>query len=101
MSLAQILIVAIFFGVCLVPAVLLRCRRNTRVADYFVAAGPTPPEVVQNSSVAYALRVIMLGPFFAWGATGDLAPAVIAAVCFGLGLHLIVMLRRPILAFLD
>src|SRR5687767_9965228 len=97
----QIVAVAVFFGICLVPAFLLRRRTNARASDYFVAAGATPPEVVQNSSIAYALRVVVFGPLFVWGATGDPAPAVVMAACFGLGLQLIVILRRPILAFLD
>ena len=60
-----------------------------------------PPGVIQNASIAYALKMATFGPFFAWGASGDLWPAIIAALSFGLGLCLVYILRRPLLAFLD
>jgi hypothetical protein len=91
----------IALGICLVPIWLLPRRNLHRASEYFIASGPTPPDVVRNCSVAYPLRIAAFGPFFAWGASGDLWPAIIAAACFGLGVYLIYALRRPLFAFLD
>ncbi|TMJ80350.1 MAG: hypothetical protein E6G78_21165, partial [Alphaproteobacteria bacterium] len=41
------------------------------------------------------------GPFFAWGASGDFWPPIIASVFFGVGVCLIYILRRPMLAFME
>jgi hypothetical protein len=88
-------------AICLVPVWLLRRHEYRRAQDYFVSSQSTPPDVVRNSSVASALRLAILGPFFAWGASGDFVPAVIGAVCFGAGLYLFDVFRGPILDFLD
>jgi len=88
-------------GICLVPICFLRRPGYQRAQDYFVSSQYTPPDVVQNASIAYALRMATFGPFFAWGASGDLWPAIISSVFFGLGLYLIYFLRRPLLEFLD
>ena len=94
------LLLMIALGICLAPIWLL-ARRNLRAREYFVASQPTPPDVIRNCSVAYPLRIAAFGPLFAWGASGDLWPAIISAACFGLGVYLIYALRRPLLAFLD
>jgi hypothetical protein len=93
------LIVAI--GICLVPIWLLPRRNFQRAQDYFIASQPIPPDVMRNAAVAYPLRIASFGPFFAWGASGDLWPAIICAACCGLGVYLIYALRRPLLASLD
>ena len=87
-------------GICLVPVCLLRRPFYLRAQDYFVSSQPTPPAVIRNSSIAYVLRIAAFGPFFAWGATGDLWPAIISTVFFGLGLLLLYVLRGPMLGFL-
>jgi hypothetical protein len=56
--------------------------------------------VIQNSSVAYALKLATFGPFFGWGASGDFWPAIIYSFFVGLGVCLIYILRRPMLAFM-
>src|SRR5262249_42930179 len=61
----------------------------------------TPPGVIQNSSIAYALRMAILGPFFVWGAKGDFWPAIVHSFFFGLGLYLLYVIRRPIFEFFD
>jgi hypothetical protein len=99
MSLLFLLLI-IALGICLAPIWLLP-RRNLRAREYFIASQPTPPDVTRNCSVAYPLRIAAFGPLFAWGASGDLWPAIISAACFGLGVYLIYALRRPLLAFLD
>jgi hypothetical protein len=91
----------ILLGICLVPIWLLPRRNLQRAREYFIASQPTPPDVMRNSSVAYPLRIAAFGAFFAWGASGDLWPAIMSAACFGLGVYLIYALRRPLLAFLD
>jgi hypothetical protein len=88
-------------GLCLIPVCLLRRRAYARAQDYFVASQPTPPAVIRNSSIAHALRIAAFGPFFAWGASGDLWPAIVGAAAFGLGLLLLYVLRGPVLKFLD
>jgi uncharacterized membrane protein (DUF2068 family) len=93
------LIVAL--GICLVPIWLLPRRNFQRAQDYFIASQPTPPDVMRNAAVAYPLRIASFGPFFAWGASGELWPAIIGAACCGLGVYLIYTLRRPLLASLD
>src|SRR4051812_10924312 len=88
-------------GICLGPVCLLRRQSYRRAQDYFVSAQPAPPAVLWNSSIAHALRIAAFGPFFAWGASGDLWPAIVSSLFFGLGLLLLYALRRPMLEFLD
>ena len=88
-------------GLYLVPVYLLRRQAYSRAQDYFVSSEHTPPGVIQNSSIAYALKMATFGPLFAWGASGDFWPAIIISVFFGLGVGLMYVLRRPILAFLN
>ena len=88
-------------GICLVPGFLLRRRAYSRAQDYFVSSQPTPPTVIRNSSIAHVLRIAAFGPFFALGASGDLWPAIVSAMFFGLGFLLLYMLRGPMLEFLD
>ncbi len=92
---------AISLGMCLAPICLLPRRKLQRASDYSVASQPVPPGVMRNSSVAHPLRIATFGPFFAWGASGDLWPAIVGAACFGLGVSLISALRLPLLAFLN
>ncbi len=89
----------ITLGLYLVPVFLLRRQAYPRAQDYFVSSEHTPPGVIQNSSIAYALKMATFGPLFAWGASGDFWPAIIISVFFGLGVGLMYVLRRPILAF--
>jgi hypothetical protein len=84
-----------------IPTYLLRRRTYARAQDYFVSSGHTPPGVIRNSSVAYALKLAAFGPFFGWGASGDFWPAIIYSFFFGLGVCLIYILRRPMLAFME
>ena len=84
-----------------IPTYLLRRRTYARAQDYFVSSGHTPPGVIRNSSVAYALKLATFGPFFGWGASGDFWPAIIYSFFFGLGVCLIYILRRPMLAFME
>jgi hypothetical protein len=89
-----------FLALCLVPVLLLRRKTYPRAQDYFVSSDHTPPGVIQNSSIAYVLKLSIFGPLFAWGANGDVWPAIISAAFLGLGLYLIYVLRRPMLGFL-
>ena len=85
---------AISLGMCLAPICLLPRRKLQRASDYSVASQPVPPGVMRNSSVAHPLRIATFGPFFAWGASGDLWPAIVGAARFGLGVS-----RYPPCAF--
>jgi hypothetical protein len=91
----------IALGICLVPIWLLPRRSLRGAREYFIASQPTPPDVIRNCSVVYPLRIATFGAFFAWGASGDLWPAIISAASFGLGVYLIYALRRRLLAFVD
>jgi hypothetical protein len=98
--LSVFLALVVFVGISLLPVLLLRRKSYPRAQDYFVSSDHTPPGVIRNSSIAYALKTAAFGPLLLWGATGDLWPAIISAVFLGLGLALIYVLRRPLLAFL-
>jgi hypothetical protein len=99
MSFFDVVAVTLSVAICLVPAYLLRRTFHLRAQDFFVSARSTPLDVIGNSSIASALRLAAVGPFFAWGATGDIWPAIVSSACFGLGLLLLHTLRRPILEF--
>ena len=101
MSLVAFVVLALGLAICLAPVSLLRASSRRRAQDYFVASRSTRLEVVRNSSIAYGLRVATFGPFFVWGASGELWPAIVASVCLGLGVYLVYILRRPILDFMD
>ncbi len=87
-------------GLVLVPIGLLRRKVYARAQDYFVSSNPTRLNVIQNSSISYALKVAFFFPLFGWGAGGDLWPAAVVSVSFGLGLWITYMLRRPLFGFL-
>jgi hypothetical protein len=97
--LAVFLALVVFVGISLVPVLLLRRKSYARAQDYYVSSDHTPPGVIRNSSIAYALKAAAFGPLLLWGATGDLWPAIVSAAFLGLGLALIYVLRRPLLAF--
>ena len=90
-----------FLGISLIPVYILRRRGYAAAREYFVASEPTPPGVVQNSSIAYSLQIATFGQFFSWGASGDFWPAIACSAMFGAGLYLMYRLRRPMLAFLS
>ncbi len=93
------LVVALAIG--FVPAWLLRHAPKRSAQDDLVGAQRTRLAVVRNASIAYALRMAAFVPLFAWGASGDLLPAIVASACFGLGTWLVYLARRPLLEFLD
>jgi hypothetical protein len=99
MPLLATLILVAALGVYFLPIRFLRSKASRQPQNYFIAAEHTPPGVIQNSSIAYALKLATLGPFFAWGASGDFWPAIIASASLGLGLYLLNVLRRPMLEF--
>ena len=91
----------IALGICLLPIRLLPGWRGQAAREYFLSSQPTPPDVLRNAFVAHPLRIASFGPFFVWGASGELWPAILGAACLGLGLYLIYFLRGPLLAFMD
>src|SRR5215813_10013947 len=88
-------------AIYLIPIYLLRRKAYARAQDYFVSSEHSPPGVIRNSSIAYALKMATFGPFLVWGASGDFWPAIIYSTFFGLGVCLIYMVRRPMLAFME
>ena len=101
MSLVTFLPLVLALGICFIPVWLLRRSDHRRAQDYFVSSQYTRPEVVRNSSIAYALRMAAFGPLFACGASGDLWPAIIGSAFFGFGVYLIYIVRQPLLEFVD
>lgn len=102
MSFVTFLPAALAVGICLIPAWLLRGQATaTRTRRLCVGAPATRPEVVRNASIASALRMVALGPLFAWGANGDWQPAAVVVISFALGVWLIHALREPLIAFVD
>jgi hypothetical protein len=88
-------------AIYLIPIYLLRRKAYARAQDYLVSSEHSPPSVIRNSSIAYALKMATFGPFFVWGASGDFWPAIIYSAFFGLGVCLIYILRLPMLAFME
>jgi hypothetical protein len=88
-------------AIYLIPIWLLRRKAYARAQDYFVSSEHTPPGVIRNSSVGYALKMATFGPFFVWGASADFWPAIIYSTFFALGVWLIYIVRRPMLAFMQ
>jgi hypothetical protein len=84
-----------------IPIYILRCPNDARAREFFVACEQTPPGVVQNSCIAYALQLPTFSQFFSWGAGGDFWPAIVFSAMFGAGLAVVYKLRRPLLAFLN
>lgn len=94
-----IVFLLIFLVIYSAPVFLLRAKQFAQVQDYVVAAGPTPTGVLQNASIAYALRLALFAPAFIWGARGDLLAAIAFAAAAGLGMFLLYVLRRPLRDF--
>jgi hypothetical protein len=101
MPLLALALLVVSLGLYFVPVYLLQRKTYGRTQDYFVSFEPTPPGVIQNSCIAYALRVTTFVPLFAWGASGDFWPAIVTSASLGLGLYLLYAVRRPMLEFLD
>lgn len=101
MSFATFLPLLISLGIYLVPVWLLRRQGGASARNYFASPRTIPPQAIQNSAIAYSLRMAVFGPVFVWGATGNFTPVIIGATCLGLGIYLIHAVRRPILAFLQ
>jgi hypothetical protein len=81
------------------PTVL--AYRQARSGATLTAAAHVAPRVIQNASIIYRLGLVALAPLLAWGIGGELWPVVLYLVSVGLGLFLLLALRRPILRFLD
>lgn len=90
----------VVLGIFTVPVLLTRREVRTRTTDDFVSSDYVLPKVIQNSSIAYAIGLATLGPFFALGVSGNFRHAIIHAAFVGLGLSLIYALRQPMLQFL-
>ena len=101
MELLVLSTILISVGICFVPVYLLGGRTFLRRQDFAVSSQATPPEVIRNSSTAYALRLMIFGLFFGWGASGDFWPALISAACYSMGWGLIFLVRRPIIEFMN
>ena len=101
MGLLVLSTILISLGICFVPVNLLGGRTLIRTQDFAVSSQAAPPEVIGNSSAAYALRLIIFALFFGWGASGDFWPALISAACYSMGWGLIFLLRRPIVEFMN
>jgi Na+/proline symporter len=100
MSLLTLDILVLWLGTSFIPIWLLRHQLAIRAQDYFVSSQVTPPNTVKNSFIAGYFRMSNFVPLFVLGANGDFWPVIAGSVFLGLGIYLIFILRRPILAFL-
>ena len=100
MELLVLSTILISVGICFVPVYLLGGRTLLRRQDFSVSSQTTAPEVIRNSSTAYALRLMIFALFFGLGASGDFWPALISAACYSMGWGLIFLLRQPIVEFM-
>lgn len=93
-------IVLLSLAIYFVPVLLLRRPNISSAHEYFVSSGRTRPRLFQNSAIAYALQMATFGPFFLWGASGDIWPALTNAIFFGLGLWVVFVLRHKLFLFI-
>ncbi|MBI3415499.1 MAG: hypothetical protein HY043_09290 [Verrucomicrobia bacterium] len=71
------------------------------LAGYFTAYHEVGAAPFANSSLAYAFQVATLFPFLYWGVGGQILPAVVNAVCWGIGIFLFRAALNPIMRCLD
>jgi len=60
--------------------------RTSTLAGFFTAYKEVGAPPYSNSSIAYAFQVATLFPFLYWGATGQLLPALVNALFWGIGI---------------
>jgi hypothetical protein len=84
-----------------VPVFLHKRKEYTRADQFFVSVDGADGLLFQNASVAYALQMATLGPFFVWGFTGTLFPALLNTLFYCFGLLLIIVFRGPIIEFIS
>jgi hypothetical protein len=101
MPLSALLPLIVCLGVFAIPVWLSRRKISARTHDDFVSSEYTPPAAVQNASIAYSLQLTTFVALFTWGASGDFWPAIVGAVCLGVGVCLLYAVRAPMLAFLS
>lgn len=86
-----------YFGVLVlvIPLVTYFCAamstpasRVSTLAEFFTAYKEVDASPYSNSSIAYAFQVATLFPFLYWGATGQLLPALVNALFWGVGIFL-------------
>jgi len=94
-----LLALAVCLGVYFLPIGVLHLRASAKAQYYFVASERTPPGVIQNSSIAYAVKMAIFGPFFALGAIGDFWPAILVSAFLAVGIYLFGCLCRRMLPF--
>ncbi len=71
------------------------------LAGYFTAYKQVGAAPFSNSSLAYAFQVATLFPFLYWGVGGQLLPAVVNSIFWGVGIFLFRAAFRSILQRLD
>jgi hypothetical protein len=101
MSFAVFLPVLVALGIFFVPVWLLGRQDPSRLQNTLVSPRYTPPEAIRNSSIAYSLRLAAFAPVFVLGALGQFWAVALPAVCFGLGVYLVYVLRPRIFPFLE
>lgn len=67
-------------------------------AGYFIAYRQVGTAPFANSSLAYAFQVATLFPFLYWGLQGQILPAVVNAIAWGVGIFAFYLCLSPILA---
>ena len=74
--------------VYVVAAFLTPRGKVSTLGGYFTARRETGAAPVANSSLAFTLQVATLFPFLYWGIQGWILPAIVNAVCLGIGIWL-------------
>ncbi len=74
--------------VYVVAAFLTPRGKVSTLGGYFTARRETGAAPVANSSVAFTFQVATLFPFLYWGIQGWVLPAIVNAVCLGIGIAL-------------
>lgn len=101
MSFVHVLSIGFALAVCAGPVLLLRPRSDRRGLSAGETEPAVPMSIIRNALIAYALRVSVFVPLFALGAAGNVWPAIVGAIGFGVGVYLLGASRREVTAFVD
>ena len=69
--------------------------------NYYIAFRKVDSAPYANASLAYAFQVATLFPFLYWGVQGQILPAIVNAICWGLGIFIFRFNITHILALLN
>jgi Na+/proline symporter len=102
-ALKYIVVIALAFPLVLYFRFATRTPRSkvSTLAGYFAAYHQVGAAPFANSSLAYAFQVATLFPFLYWGVMGQIVPALVNAICWGIGIFLFRKFLPPIIRCLN